>query len=132
MKTDHKVKGLRKYLMIILSLSAVGLTFFFSNLKYKKTLKYGSHKIKYDQYIKGEKYLYAGHYLHNEDLEDQAYMILANRLLDDYLNNPDSLLMEDLLRIANKHNLKRGLKINSLDSLLTHREFILDTLILIY
>ena len=128
---NDSVKARRKLTIVIFSLCTLGLIAFFSDFKYKKTLKYRGHEIQYDQYLKGKKYLYVGHYLYNADLVDQAYMILANRLLDDYLKSPDSLLKVDILQISNEHNLRRGLEIKSIDSLLTNREFVLDTLILI-
>jgi len=52
--------------------------------------------------------VYEGHYVDNKQKEDQAYMILANRLLDDYLKKPDPGLKDDILRIRNEHNLIDG------------------------
>ena len=133
MTTDDRVKRWRKLTIVatlIVILCALGVIAFVSDFKYKKTLKYRSHEIQYDQYFRSKKNLYVEHYyLYNEDLEDQAYMILANRLLDDYLRNPDPSLKEDILRISNEHNLIHGLEIKSIDSLRSNRNFYLDTLI---
>jgi hypothetical protein len=118
--------------ILIVGLCALGLSASFLDFKYEKILKHRSHEIQYDQYIKGKKYLYVGHYVSNKDLEDQAYMILANRLLDDYLKNPDSSLGNEILRISNEHNLRTRTEIKNMDSLVTNREFLMDTLILIY
>jgi hypothetical protein len=101
------------------------------DLKYEKTLKFRDHKVTYDHYLKGRKKLYEGHYLENNELENQAYMVLANRLLDDYLKNHDNQLKDDILRISNEHNLIRGLEIKNFDSLVNNRIVFLDTLILI-
>jgi len=102
-----------------------------SDLKYEKTLKFRDHEVTYDHYLKGRKKLYEGHYLENNDLENQAYMILTNKLLDDYLKNHDNQLKDDILRISNEHNLIRGLEIKNIDSLVNNRKVFLDTLILI-
>jgi hypothetical protein len=123
----------KKLVMLTLVVAILGLGTIVAvfDLKYEKTLRFRDHEITYDHYVKGRKKLYEGHYLENTDLEDQAYMILANRLLDDYLKNQDNQLKDDILRISNEHNLIRGLEIRSIDSLVSNRIVLLDTVILI-
>jgi|GEM_PF-5922181 len=125
---DRKPNRRRRTIIVILTvlLCALGITFnLSSDFKYKKTLKFRGHEIEYDQYFKGKKKVYEGHYVQNQDLEDQAYMILANRLLDDYLKNPDAGLRDDILKIRNEHSFIRGLEITSIDSLVADRKILM-------
>jgi hypothetical protein len=114
---------------LILAILLLGMIVTVFDLKYEKTLKFRDYEVAYDQYIKGRKKLYDGHYLENKDLEDQAYMILINKLLDDYLKNQDDTLKYDILKISNEHNLIRGQEITSIDTLVSNRIVFLDTLI---
>ena len=118
--------------ILTVTFCALGLFIYSSDLKYKKTLNYRTYEIQYEQYFKGSRKVYEGHYVDNKQKEDQAYMILANRLLDDYLKNPNPGLKEDILTIRNKHNLIDGTTVTSIDSLVSNRKILMDTLILIY
>ena len=101
------------------------------NTKKEKCLNYGNYSINYVQYSKGKKYLRPGHYLYNKDLLNQAYMILANRLLDEYLRTKDARLPKEILKISNDYNLIYDIKIDNFDSLIINRKYLLDTMILI-
>ncbi len=107
-------------------LAVIGL-----NPEYEKVLEHKGHRIEYAQYLRGEKFLYVGHYVTNEKLVDQAYMKLANRLLDDYLRNKDSQLIDEVVKIGNDHNLRyrNRMKAIDVDSLIRNRDTLLDTII---
>src|SRR5688572_19195227 len=88
----------RKILLLSLIILLVGImTVILLNPEYERIVEYGNHRITYAQYLRGKKFLYTGHYVDNERLVDQAYMKLANRLLDDFLQNNDSLLINEVL-----------------------------------
>jgi hypothetical protein len=99
------------------------------NPEYERVLEYGDHRIPYGQYLRGERFLYAGHYVTNDRLVDLAYMKLANRLLDDYIQDNDSQLVEEILKITSDHNLRYSTVNVSIDSLISNREILLDTII---
>lgn len=114
-------------IFLIGAVTVIGL-----NPEYERVLEYRTHSVRYIQYLRGEKSLYDGHSLTNEQLTDQAYMIIANRLLDDYLRNNDPQLIEDVLRLSNDHNLRYDTKDIKADSLIRNRAVLLDTLIRIF
>lgn len=104
------------------------------NPDYEKVLEYKSHSIKYRQYLREKIFSYTGDYPTNEELVDQAYMRLANRLLDDYLRNKDSQLIDEVVKLSNDHNLRYPMKRYKMkgidvDSLIRNRDIFLDTTI---
>lgn len=99
------------------------------NPEYERVLEHRGHLISYRQYLRGKDFLYTGHYLTNDLLVDQAYMKLANRLMDDYTRNNDSQLADEIVKIINDHNLRYS-KVNiTIDSLISNRMTLLDTII---
>ncbi len=120
-----------KIVLLPLIILLVGVaTIIALNPSYERTIEYGNYKVTYIQYLRGEKFLYPGHYVYNERLLDQAYMKLANRILDDFLQNNDSLLINEVLRISNEHNLRfSSTRKIAVDSLINNREVLLDTII---
>lgn len=67
------------------------------NPQYDKVLQYRGHSIKYKQYFRERIFSYIGNSATNQELLDQAYMRLANKLLDDYLKTEDSQLLEKVV-----------------------------------
>ncbi len=111
-----------------ISLIFIGLvTIVVLNPQYEKTLVHRGHTIKYRQYLMGKTFSNWRHRPTNEELADQAYIRLANRLLDDYLLNRDSQLIDEVIKISIDHNLRYRIKNISADSLIENRERVLDT-----
>lgn len=134
-KTTQLNLGLMKRWKILISvvvLLVAIVIIYCQNPKYNKSIEYRNHKVEYQQYLRGKTFLYVGHYVDNSRLVDQAYMKLANRLLDDYLQTNDSSLIKDVVRISNEHNLGYDTKNVSIDSLIKNRSILLDTIIYIY
>lgn len=96
-----------------------------------KHLTYRNYKIGYIQYRKGEKDLYPGHAIYNEDLFKQANLILANKLLDEYLQTNDTTLPNEITRITNLYNLNYTISNFKFEEILRDRKNILDTTIII-
>lgn len=96
-----------------------------------KHLTYRNYKIGYIQYRKGKKDLYPGHAIYNEDLFKQANLILANKLLDEYLQTNDTTLPNEITRITNLYNLNYTISNFKFEEILRDRKNILDTTIII-
>lgn len=116
--------------MVVTLLAAI-VSIYMLNPEYKRTIKHRNHTVEYGQYLRGKKYLHEGHYIYNTTLVDQAYMKLANRMLDEYLITKDSMLIQEVFRISNDHKLRQDIRNVSLDSLIKHRSALLDTIIYI-
>ena len=54
-------------------------------------------------------------------------MRLAKRLLDDYLQDRDSQIIDEVIKISIDHNLRYRIKNIDADSLIHNRERVLDT-----
>jgi len=119
------------FLVAIILIASISYIVTNRNTREIKHLKYKNYDIEYVQYSKGSKPLHPGHALYNEDLYKQAYMILANRLLDEYLRTKDTTLPREILRIGNGYNLDPSVRITNFDSLIVNRKTFLDSIILI-
>jgi len=130
MRESNTKKALLILILIVL-LTVVGFIIWGPNYEQKKHLKFRNYDIEYSQYSKGKFYLYPGHYLYNRDLLNEAYMKLANKLLDEYLMTKDTTLPDEILKISNHDAYETGYKITNFDSLIINRKTLLDTVTLI-
>jgi hypothetical protein len=119
-------------LIFIVVITMIGFRIWGPNQEQKKHLKFRNYDIEYSQYSKGKFYLYPHHYLYNRDLQNEAYMKLANKLLDEYLMTKDTTLPKEILKICNHDALETGYKITNFDSLIVNRKTLLDTVTLVY
>jgi hypothetical protein len=124
-----RMKRKTKILLTILIVVIATITIIGLNPEYERVLEHNGHRITYRQYLRGKDFLYTGHYVTNDRLVDQAYMKLANRLLDDYIRDNDSQLADEVVKIANEHNLRYTTVNVNIDSLTRNREILLDTTI---
>lgn len=126
---------LRRKALLTITIFLIGaLTVIGINPEYEKVLEYKAYRIQYKQYMRGKRFFYEHRHPTNEELVDQAYMKLANKLLDDYLQGKDSKLIEEVMKLNRVHNLrydtKRYLVKNvGVDSLIRNRDIFLDTTI---
>jgi hypothetical protein len=131
MKRKINTKKILVILILVVLLTAVGFRIWGPNYEQIKHLKYRNYDIEYSQYSKGKLYLYPHHYLYNRDLLDEAYMKLANKLLDEYLITKDTTLPNEIMKIYNHDSLETGYKITNFDSLIINRKTLLDTVTLV-
>jgi hypothetical protein len=130
--TQFEIMKRWKLVILVVVLLVALVSIYGFNPKYNRSIEYRNHKVIYQQYLRGKKFLYDGHYMQNSLLIDQAYMKLANKLLDEYLQTNDTSLIKDIIRISNEHNLRHHTKTISIDSLTKNRSMLLDTMIYIF
>jgi len=131
MKRKIKTKKVLVLLIFIVLLTVAGFRIWGPNYEQKKHLKFRNYDIEYSQYSKGKLFLYPQHYLYNKDLLNEAYMKLANKLLDEYLMTKDTTLPKEILKISNHDALETGNKIMNFGSLIRNRKTLLDTVTLV-
>jgi hypothetical protein len=127
--------NIRKIIILTISTFFTGAVVVIGmNPEYDEALEYGRLCIKYKQYVRETMFSYTGNSATNQELLDQAYMRLANKLLDEYLKTNDSQLLEKVVELNDLHNLRYPrkrytMKEIDVDSLIRDRDRVLDTVI---
>jgi hypothetical protein len=128
MKKSGLWKGVISFVLIPLGISLLLFNILvFINPATTKHLKYRTYTIEYKQYWKGQKILHPGHAVNNKDLFKQANLILANRLMEEYLRTNDSTLPKKITGLANTFNLNFANPHFEFADILLNQKVILDT-----
>jgi uncharacterized protein YcbK (DUF882 family) len=114
----------------VMLLVAIGISIYKSAPTYTKTLEYGGHQVKYDQYYFGEEKLWEHHYYTNDMLYESAQLRLASRLCKDFRQNKNPKIGHKIRSLFNELEVQNS-DTMQIDSLINFFEDNYDTVIYI-